>query len=86
MQGANRDRVFPISALTGEGVADLLSAVATLLSAPRTEAVLHLAFTEGRARARLHDMGVVVEEAMEENGHRLTVRWTPRQEAEWRSG
>ena len=86
VQGANRDRVFPISALTGEGVADLLSAVANLLSAPRTEAVLHLAFTEGRARARLHDMGVVLEETMEDDGHRLTVRWTPRQEAAWRSG
>ena len=80
-QAAQRPQVFALSALTGEGVPDLLAAVGAELDEDRSEAVLALPFGEGRRRAWLHDRGLVVAETEEEDGWRLTVRWTARQAA-----
>jgi GTP-binding protein HflX len=86
VQEANRSGVFPISALTGEGVPALLDAISEAFAEARFAASLHLPFSEGRARARLHAMGVVMDEAQDDSGHRIEVLWTPRQEAQWRAG
>nr|WP_240904460.1 GTPase HflX [Rhodobacter sp. SGA-6-6] len=83
-QAAQRPQVFPISALTGEGVEALLAAVAAELDEERSEAVLELPFGEGRRRAWLHDRGLVVAESEGEDGWRLTLRWTARQAARFR--
>ena len=83
-QAAQRPQVFPISALTGEGVEALLAAVAAELDEERSEAVLELPFGEGRRRAWLHDRGLVVAESEGEDGWHLTVRWTARQAARFR--
>jgi GTP-binding protein HflX len=72
-------RVFPISALTGEGVATLLAAMSAALELPVQEAVLHLGFGDGRRRAWLHDAGVVLDETQGDGGWLLRVRWTDRQ-------
>lgn len=80
-QAARRDDLFAISAVTGEGLADLLAAIPARLSAPLSEARLHLPFAAGRARAWLFAEGVVSAETQTEEGYALTVRWTAVQEA-----
>jgi len=84
-QAAQRPEVLPVSALTGEGVAALLARISGLLDEERTEAQVVLAFAEGRKRAWLHAEGVVLEEATEEDGWHLRLRWTARQEARFRT-
>jgi len=73
--------VHAVSALTGDGLDALLAAIGSVLDEERTEAVLHLGFEEGRARAYLHRENVVLEETELETGHRIHVRWTARQRA-----
>jgi GTP-binding protein HflX len=86
VQESNRSGVFPISALTGEGVPALLDAISDAFAEAKSAATLDLPFSEGRARARLHAMGVVTEERQDDDGYRIDVLWTPRQEAQWRAG
>jgi GTP-binding protein HflX len=79
-----RARVFPISALTGEGIDTLLSAISQAFDEEKSDRSLTLTFAEGRKRAWLHQEGVVQSEAETEDGHELTVRWTARQEKRFR--
>lgn len=83
-QAANRAGVFPISALTGEGVAELLEAVSQAFDEEKTARDLHLTFAEGRKRAWLHEQGVVVDEVQTDAGWDIRVEWTARQESRWR--
>lgn len=84
VQSAGRPQVFAISALTGEGLDDLLAAVGGALDEERSTVTLDLPFTEGRRRAWLHEQGLVMGETESEEGWSLTVRWTARQEARYR--
>jgi GTP-binding protein HflX len=84
-QAARRADVFPLSALTGEGVDRLLEAVSAALAEPVEARALHLPFAEARRRAWLHDQGVVAEERQGEDGWHLSIRWTARQEAAFRA-
>ena len=70
-----------VSALTGEGLTALFAAISDILDEERQETELHLDFGAGRQRAWLHEAGVVQEESDGETGHRIRVRWTPRQRA-----
>ncbi len=83
-QAARSDTVFALSALTGEGLPRLLDAVSTAFEEEKTERELRLGFEDGRKRAWLHAEGVVVAEKEMKAGHRLTVRWTARQEKRFR--
>lgn len=83
-QAAQRPRVLPVSALTGEGVDQLLALISATLDADRTEATLTIPFDQGRKRAWLHDQNVVQDETEAEDGWHLTVRWTARQQNRWR--
>ncbi|KPQ14946.1 MAG: GTP-binding protein HflX [Rhodobacteraceae bacterium HLUCCA09] len=76
---ARRDDVLLMSAATGEGVPEVVAAVTEVLDGAREDAVLELAFADGRKRAWLHENRVVTEERQGEKGWRLSVRWTPRQ-------
>jgi GTPase len=80
-----RAQVLALSALTGEGVEALLDRVSEHLSDIRIPARLELAFDQGRARAWLHDHGVVVAEAQTDSGWAIDVLWTARDESRWRS-
>ena len=84
VNASGRDRVFPVSALTGEGVDSLLAAISTAFDEAKTELTLTLPFSEGRKRAWLHQEGVVTSEEQTEDGYRLTLRWTARQEKRYR--
>ncbi len=78
---ANRERVYAISALTGEGLPALLDAISAAFDEARTETELTLTFAQGRQHAWLHAEDVVVSEAQTDEGWQVHLRWTPRQEA-----
>ncbi len=80
----HRDTVFPISALTGEGTGPLLTAISQAFDEEKSDRTLTLPFAEGRKRAWLHQEGVVQSEEATEDGYRLTLRWTARQEKRFR--
>jgi GTP-binding protein HflX len=79
-----RGNVFPISAVTGEGIDSLLTAISQAFDEKKSERTLTLSFAEGRKRAWLHEEGVVQSESETEDGHQITVRWTARQEKRYR--
>ena len=82
-QAETRPDTFVISALTGEGVPDLLTAISASFEAERREEELVLGFSEGRKRAWLHQTGVVVREDQTDEGWQITVQWNERQAQEW---
>ncbi len=79
VQGGREPAVYPVSALTGEGLDDLLAEVARRLDEPREEEEIVVPFAAGRQRAWLHENRVVVAEHEEDRGTRMRVRWTARQ-------
>ena len=79
-QATNRAGVFPLSALTGEGVEALLAAVSLIFEEEKTDAQLQLGFAEGKRRAWLHGAGLVQSETQTEDGWQIDLRWTARQE------
>ncbi len=85
LRRAEREGCHPISAVTGQGVDALLSAIESRLEQERTVDVLSLGFDEGRQRAWLFEQGIVVEEVQGEDGYSVTVRWTPKQAAQFRA-
>ncbi|MGV6804600.1 MAG: GTPase HflX [Ruegeria sp.] len=79
---AERDPdVFPISAVTGEGVENLLAKIAEVLQGLRHDEVLMLGFADGDKRAWLFRQDVVREEKQTEDGFEITVKWTDKQAA-----
>ncbi len=82
---ARREDVFSLSALTGEGLPEMLAAVAERLSPPRFTAEVTLPFADGRKRAWLFEQGVVDAEEQTEEGYRFTVTWTARQQKAFRA-
>jgi GTP-binding protein HflX len=73
---ARRDEVVLASALTGDGLDDLLARIGGELRDVVEDAVLLLPFAAGRARAWLHEEGAVQSEETTAKGHRLSLRWT----------
>ena len=74
-----------VSALTGEGLDDLIAAIdlrlADVLDEPRVDGEVTIPFSDGRRRAWLHDLGVVRSEEATEDGQRMFVTWTRRQQS-----
>ena len=77
------DDVLAISAITGEGLEALQTAVAEALQGAVREADLSLSFAEGKKRAWLFSQEVVEQERQTEDGFELTVRWSAAQEAQF---
>ena len=82
---ARHDDVFAVSAVTGAGLDAALAEIATRLQGAQVTQVLTLPFSAARARAWLHEQGIVVAEKPGKDGHEITVRWTARQEARFRA-
>ncbi|ARJ69641.1 GTPase HflX [Paracoccus contaminans] len=82
-QDARRADVQAVSALSGEGLDDLVAAIDTrlaeVLDEPRSPASVTLPHADGRRRAWLHAAGVVEREEQGEDGIRLDLMWTDRQ-------
>ena len=71
-----KDDLFAISAVTGNGMDDLLVSLAEHLKDPRREEVIELTFAQGRERAWLFDAGIVTNEELTEKGYTLNIFWT----------
>ena len=82
-RAARDNKIFAVSALTGEGISDLLDEIADQLQNARTETVLHLSFEDGRRRAWLFEQDVVQEESQTENGFEIRVIWSDVQKARY---
>ncbi|MGR3486210.1 MAG: GTPase HflX [Paracoccaceae bacterium] len=80
-RAAREDGQFAISAVTGEGVDAVLAAISEAVDRPREVEAVTLPHADGRARAWLHEQGVVEAEEVGEAGTTLTVAWTARQRA-----
>ncbi|MEM9640386.1 MAG: GTPase HflX [Pseudomonadota bacterium] len=78
-------RKIAVSALTGNGIPDLLALIEQELEPPKIRAELTLGFAEGRARAWLFEQKVVHSEAQSDDGYRLQVEWTEKQRSHFRS-
>ncbi|SNR45439.1 GTPase HflX [Paracoccus sediminis] len=82
---ARTQGIQAVSALTGEGLDDLIAAIDARLSdaldEPKTTGTVTLPFSDGRRRAWLHEAGVVEREESGENGLTLHLLWTERQRA-----
>ena len=78
-RAARDDTIFAVSAITGEGLDGLFTAIAASLDAERSEETVDLDFSQGKQRAWLFKEGVVEEETQDENGFHLRVKWTARQ-------
>jgi GTP-binding protein HflX len=85
VQDARTPGIQAVSALNGDGIPELLAAITAALDEERTQEQLLLPFTAGRARAWLHDQGVVEHETEGSDGFHLTVLWTARQKAKFGS-
>ncbi len=83
-KAARKDDKFAVSAITGQGMEDLLDAISATLTDPKTERDLLIPFSDGRKRAWLFQEGVVTGEDQTEEGFKLTVLWTARQEKNFR--
>jgi GTPase len=68
--------VLPASALSGEGVADLLEAVTLRLKAAAFEDEIVVSFEDGRRRAWLFERNLVQNEVTTDAGLCLSVKWT----------
>ncbi|KCV83725.1 GTP-binding protein [Actibacterium atlanticum] len=74
------EKIFTMSAITGEGVDPLMQAVTDALDDERFTAEVKLDFAQGKQRAWLFNEGIVEHEVQDEEGYTLTVHWTARQE------
>jgi GTP-binding protein HflX len=77
------DKICTVSALTGEGVDDLLKMVTDAVQIARHHTVLQLPFFQGKERAWLFSQDIVVSEVQTETGFDITVLWTARQETKF---
>ena len=82
-QAARQDGVQALSAVTGQGIDDLVAAVSQALAEVRHLSNVHLGFDEGRKRAWLFQKDLVEDERQIEDGFDLTVRWTARQQQQF---
>ena len=83
-QDARTEGVHALSALTGDGIGALLSAIDAALADERVEDEITLSFAAGRARAWLHEQGLVRDEVQGDDGYRIRVLWSARQRAAFR--
>ncbi|MBT8411995.1 MAG: GTPase HflX, partial [Octadecabacter sp.] len=70
------DKVFPISAVTGEGLDAMLTEVAAQLKDVSRVQQLHLGWHEGKALAWLKNEDVLEDQTEDETGWNVTVRWS----------
>ncbi|WP_417526094.1 GTPase HflX [Marinovum sp.] len=82
-RAARDDNVVTLSAVTGEGMDGFLDRVTRALDAEKHETELTLGFNEGRKRAWLFERGLVTDEQQGEDGYKLQVTWTRKQEAQF---
>ncbi|GAB1380292.1 GTPase HflX [Pararhodobacter aggregans] len=76
---ARRDEVIAVSALTGQGLPELIAAMGKSLGDERRVEVVEIGHGEGKARAWAYAEGIVHGEETTETGLLLTVSWSAKQ-------
>lgn len=82
-RAARDENVFATSAISGEGLDDLLTHIAETLQGARFQSDLQLTFAQGKQRAWLFAQDLVQAENQTDDGFDLTVQWTARQQAQF---
>ena len=82
-QVERREDLFATSALNGQGLPELLKAIADRVRAPVQEETVSLDFSDGKKRAWLFDAGVVQKEETTDVGYALQVLWSDKQRAQF---
>ncbi|MFK5997676.1 MAG: GTPase HflX [Rhodobacterales bacterium] len=83
---ANRnDRIVTTSAVTGQGIAELLDVIELNLLETTVTETLKLTFSEGKRRAWLFDHNVVDAEKQIDIGFEVTVTWTAKLAAQFQN-
>ena len=78
-----QDDVFAISALSGDGVEQVLDAIATALNASAQSDEVVLDHADGKRRAWLYAQGVVIEERARDTDSVLSLSWTSKQKTQF---
>ena len=78
------DDKFAISAITGEGVPQLLAAISSFFEEEKIRREFTIPYADGKKRAWLFEQQILESEEATENGYEVVVLWTPRQEKEYR--
>ena len=84
-KAARSEDIFSISAITGEGIDLLLAEVTKRLQGDVTVETLSLPFSAGKERAWLFAENIVETENQTDDGFDITVKWTARQAAKFKT-
>ncbi|MCP4820043.1 MAG: GTPase HflX [Shimia sp.] len=79
------DDILAVSAVTGEGLEALYSAIAVALASEKSRDTLTLTFAQGKERAWLFKEGVIEHEEQTDEGFAITVHWTQKQARQFES-
>jgi GTP-binding protein HflX len=79
------DKMHVVSALTGQGLENLLSAISKALTPDLHFETLNVPYGNGKGRAWLFEEGVIEEESADETGYIFQVKWTARQAKKFRT-
>ena len=77
--------VCSLSALTGEGVSDLIEEIKNQIEPQKFSETLLVPFEFGKQKAWLHENGVVINEAYTDVGFKFDVIWSARQKEKYYS-
>lgn len=81
---ARHENICSISAVTGQGLDQLLSAIAQGLGLDKSRDTLFVPYSDGKKRAWLFDQGIIDTQTDGEDGTEFTVSWSPKQQAQYR--
>lgn len=81
----SEDGIHAISAITGEGLPELLRDIGEILQAACHRETLSLEFSQGKQRAWLFREDIVQGEEQTDSGFEITVLWTDRQKSQFES-
>jgi len=81
---ARHENICSISAVTGQGLDQLLSAIAQGLGLDKSCDTLFVPYSDGKKRAWLFDQGIIDTQTDGEDGTEFTVSWSPKQQAQYR--
>lgn len=81
---ARHENLCSISAVTGQGLDDLLSSIAQGLGLDKSRDTLFVPYADGKKRAWLFDQGVIDTQSDGEDGTEFTVSWSPKQQSQFR--
>ncbi|WIV52121.1 GTPase HflX [Marivivens sp. LCG002] len=85
VQAGRTEGLHAISAITGEGIEDLLAAVTAKLRPDRVTETIIVPYSDGKRRAWLFKEGVIETEEQKEDGFHIRLTWSLVQKAKFQS-